>query len=508
MTKLNKLLSNPVRFFKDARTNRQLRRLPIEISSTVTKPPAKAHSKANAAEKQKTPSASSTKIVTAVQKAVLSFANARLAATVAIYFDGNMGNYYQLEQWLKPLKALDNHHPIAFILRDGNVFNHMKQTTSFTMVLCPTIDDLTWAYENNNFKCILYVNNGTKNFQSLINGNALHVHINHGESDKLSTVSNQSKAYDYVLVAGTAAIDKYNLNILKKNIEKYISIGRPQLEHIPEIPAPNKNKMIAPSHGTENKWKEVEGDCPHNPNMLLDKYITQSIEKKIIDQSSEIGGTNRKVVLYAPTWEATHDSMNYSSLTDYGISIVSQILADPRYYLIYKPHPNTGSRDTTTKRINEAILALLKDNAKGEAIISGDINSIYNHTDLAIFDNSAVAIDYLATDKPMLMTDMFHRSKVRRDTPAITRAARLISNKDVSQICEAVHFEIENDPLKNQRNAIKRYFLGEFAYDQGESTSKFIDTITKIIDEHRDLSLALTKMQEDHSKKSRFTNQI
>lgn len=505
MGKLKKLLTNPAQFFKDAGANRRLKKMPLPSNVAAAKSKVLKPGQPIAKKNSTSPVVA---VVSKIQNAALSFANAKLTATVAVYFDGKMGNYYQIEQWFKPLEVLDAKHPVAFILRDPSVFNHLRQTTNFTAVLCPSIDDLTRVYETNNIKCILYVNNGVKNFQSLINGKALHVHINHGESDKISTVSNQSKAYDYVFVVSTAAIDKYNFNILKKDIKKYISIGRPQLEHISEIPVPDKDKDIEPIQDEKTKVSEIETSDLHDPTLLAEEESIKLLAGEQIDSDLKNGKLSRKVVLYAPTWEATHDSMNYTSLNDFGIAIVSQILADPRFYLIYKPHPNTGSRDATTNRINKTILSLLEENPKGEAITSGDINSIYKHADIAIFDNSAVAIDYLATNKPMLMTNMFYKSKVRRDVPAITKAARLISNSEISRLCDSIIFEIENDPLHLQRAEIKRYFLGDFLYTQGESTSKFIEMITKIIEEHGKLTLELSKMQEEHARKPRFTNQL
>ena len=58
-------------------------------------------------------------------------------------------------------------------------------------------------------KAIIYPNNGLRNFQSLIWAEAVHIHVNHGESDKVSMVSNQAKAYDKVFVAGEAAVRRH-----------------------------------------------------------------------------------------------------------------------------------------------------------------------------------------------------------------------------------------------------------------------------------------------------------
>jgi len=378
---------------------------------------------------------------------------------VGLYFSGGMGNIYQVEQWIGPLEELKKHTHIIIIVRIKEVYEWLQENTNFTIVYCKTIEDVIAFYENSNLKVVLYVNHGFKNFQSLIVGDALHIHINHGESDKTSTITNQSKAYDYVYIVGQAAYDKYNLNLIKKDMSKYIMIGRPQLDYIEEI----KPFSIPNMEGTND--------------------------------------TKRKVILYAPTWEGTHQSMNFTSLNNYGMSIVQQILNHPKYYLIYKPHPNTGSRSAETKKINNEIIKLLSEHPNGEAILSGDINSLYKHIDLAIFDNSAVAIDYLIVDKPMLMTDMFHNVKDRMDKPIITEACRMINNLEIYNINATILEELINDTHKEQRNKIKTYFLGNFDYSKKESAQKFISEILSTIKERDSLVEKLQKLNSSYRKK-------
>ena len=113
----------------------------------------------------------------------------------------------------------------------------------------------------------------------------------------------------------------------------------------------------------------------------------------------------------------------------------------------------------------------------------GDINTIYTHIDLAIFDNSATAIDYLYVDKPMIMSNMFHKIKDRQSKPMIMNAAKMIEISDIKNIRKIVSYEIENDPLKEMRKKMKHYFLGDFDYSKQESTNKFIRTLLNLVNE-------------------------
>lgn len=367
------------------------------------------------------------------------------AYEIAVYFSAGANNIYQIEQWLNTFTLLDQEKKIIFIVRRKSSFNWLKTHTSFPIIYCQGINDLTKTYEENNFKCIVYVNNGLQNFQSLMCRTALHIHINHGESEKTSTLSNQINAYNYVFIVADAAYDKYNLNLIDKDMHRFIKIGRPQLENIK----------------TKEPFK-----------------------------------TKKKVILYAPTWEGTHESMNYTSLNDFGLSIVEQLIKSCKYYLVYKPHPNTGSRDVKTKHINRAIINTLNNTSEGEVFLHGDINSIYANVDLAIFDNSAVAIDYLYVNKPMLISNLFHRIKKRQNKPKIIHAAELLDKEDLPHLTNIIEQHLTDDPLKSARHQIKNYFLGTYDYAHQESTNNFIQHILELTEKRDSLIHELSKKNE------------
>ncbi|MCK4442739.1 MAG: CDP-glycerol glycerophosphotransferase family protein [Sulfurovaceae bacterium] len=362
---------------------------------------------------------------------------------IVLYFNAPVSSIYQVKQWIPILKELNKRAKLVIITRRYSSFKWLIKHTSFSVIFTHTYSDLMKTFEENNFKCILYVNHGVQNFQALAYRNALHVHINHGESEKTSTISNQLNAYNYVFIVAKAGYDQCRLNLLQKNMSVFKEIGRPQLEHIVEVP-PFK--------------------------------------------------TNRKIVLYAPTWEGTHTSMNYSSLDTFGEMIIQKILEDDKYYLLYKPHPNTGFNDDKIKKIDKKIKSILKNNPNAKVISNGDINALYSHIDIAIFDNSAVAIDYLSVDKPMIMTDMFYRAKDRQSKPIIVEGAIMLCEEKSKDIINIIDREIINDTLKNKRNKVKDYFLGKNNYKEKESTEKFISSVLDVISERDKLFSELKEL--------------
>ncbi len=347
---------------------------------------------------------------------------------VVVYFAGKTGNLYQLQQWLHPFQVLQQQlGRLLIVVRDATVYSWVQDQTVFQVAYCKTMDSLQTLYENNDFKCILYVNNSALNFHSLMNNSALHIHINHGESEKTSTFSNRAKAYDRVFIVAQAALDKYLQNLINIDAERFVSIGRPQLDFVEPVALPAAGKPV---------------------------------------------------VLYAPTWEGTHYSMNYSSLPDHGLSIVQQLLVSGEYFLIYRPHPNTGSRCDQTKRADQQIRTLLAATPDARVMDQCAINTVFSAVDVALFDNSAVAVDFLHFNKPMLMTDYFHRA-ARQDKPQITRACQMLSENALQLVAGHIKSALASDPLVTQRQAIRHYFLGDYA--AGESTEAFVSAVSDVI---------------------------
>ena len=353
---------------------------------------------------------------------------------IALYFFGGMAEVYQLDQWMKVLVQLHKKEPIRIIVRSKAVFEYLMKKKlivqqNIPIIYIDTIDELLSYYEDNYFKVILYVNNGMKNFQSLIYHRALHIHLNHGESEKSSMYSNQSKCYDYTYVVGDAALDRYKRHMINIGGANYVKIGRPQLDHIDRI------------------------------DKLVDK----------------------KIILYAPTDESTHISMKYTSIEEHGLDIVNTILSNENYYLVYRPHPSMGKNSKIVKQINDEIIQLVNnsDNAALETSLNAlDLLSI---VDIAIFDNSSLIIDFLHFNKPMFATDMF-LPEYHDTTPFKMLEACIMINKDnIHKLSEMIENELEHDTWREKREKIRSYYLGDYA--AGESTSIFINKVLEAMAE-------------------------
>ena len=374
--------------------------------------------------------------------------NMNSSAEVVVYFAGNKKQLYQIEQWMHIFTELNKHHKICFIIKNHNVIEYFnsEKFKDFEVRYIKKLADLIEFYKQNNHKVVLYVNNSNHNFLSLINNRALHIHINHGESEKISSFSNQVKAYDYVFIVSDAAYNKYKLNLNKINMDKFIKVGRPQIEYT--IPLKN------------------------------------------------FPSTNKKIVLYAPTWEGGYSDMNYSSIIKFDKQIISTLIEN-NYFIIYKPHPYVGSRDKQYKNAQKELIKQLQNYPDSYIMLEGDILSLYPYTDISIFDNSATVIDYLSMNKPYIITEFENNDSLKS---MVLYGGEILTNKNISDLAQILDNEIKKDPKKNIRNKVKKYYLGDFDYSKKESTKTFINKIGEIIEERDKLISDLKKKKEEFNE--------
>lgn len=356
---------------------------------------------------------------------------------VLAYYADDPTRSYQLIQWLEVLETLHAHHPVAIVVRDADVASLLRERTTLALFTAPGFPELTGLYADLDAKVALYCNNSMLNFQSLIDGRMLHAHINHGESDKQSMASNNAKAYDRVLVAGEAAVQRHVEGLLEFDTSRLVRVGRPQLDL---RPAP----LLAP--------------------------------------------TTRRTVLYAPTWEGDADYNDYTSLDTLGTRIVSTVLAVPDVRLVYKPHPKIAT--SLTPDVQEAHLAILRmvataadlePDAGHTCVLRGDILAVMPDCDAMITDVSSVGLDwlYLRTEAPILITDRHQDTeRFRQDVP-VSRCADVIDESNVADLTALVAARLDHDEHHLSRRAMRHFYFDDIAV--GDSTARFIDAVSELV---------------------------
>lgn len=345
-----------------------------------------------------------------------------LDGEVIVYFADTADSLYQLRGWYGPLRELHRAQGVTIVCMDSRVAATIRQESGLPVVTIAQDSTLDALIIRSGTKLILYVNYNPLNMAPLRARSALHVSLLHGDSDKGVSVSNQVKAYDYSFVAGQAAIDRFaRYTSLFDAESRCIEVGRPSLD----------TDRVEP--GTAQR----RGDDP--------------------------------VVLYAPTWEGGQASVAYSSLQTHADAMLRSLLAKG-YRIIYRPHPLTGVRVPEFGEADRAVRELLEG---GWHTISGDraLQRDFAEADLLICDVSAVANDWLATGKPVIVT----RSAGPDSRDAGTRMLEVLPRLDAADAehaGEMVTEQIEVDPDREERRRLTEYYLGDTR--PGASLARFL----------------------------------
>ena len=273
-----------------------------------------------------------------------------------------------------------------------------------------------------------------------------HVWLHHGDSDKEACFRQKSAAYDVLVVAGRAAIERYAAHGVHIPSEKFKILGRPQVENIETATA-------------------------------------------------SISTVDKPVVLYAPTWCAADCKNNYSSLP-IGTAIVSALLAR-NATVIFRPHPANRKLPEAAAAIT-AIHELLQADAEatsrphrwGAAASDPTFAELTNAADAMVADVSGVVTDFMQSLKPFAMVSTGDKTDTFRARFPSSRSAYVIE-WDLSTLDDALDAMLGEDPLAPIRVKRREYYLG--GYENGESARAFVRYLQSLIADPTPMKAVLAK---------------
>ena len=276
---------------------------------------------------------------------------------VAVFFAAGPENLYQFEQWRRPLEELAQHRPVLVVVERPDTGEQILRASSLPVTFTRGSRALEELVEGHEVRVVLYLNQLEPNFRMLRFAGPVHVQIGHGESDKISSASNQHKAYDLTLVGGPAGAERLHRALRGFDAaSRTLQVGRPQLDHhYPGAP----------------RWAP---------------------------------GTGRRV-WYAPTWEGDRPSLAYGSLATHGVALVEALLAAGDVRVLYRPHPRTGLVSPVHRAADRRIRELLRAGGDRHLVDEGAYGWQWAFADACVTDVSAVAYDWLATGRPLVVTE-------------------------------------------------------------------------------------------------------
>jgi hypothetical protein len=342
----------------------------------------------------------------------LQAAIAATGARVVVYFSADEDGTYQLNQWMPVFERLEE--PVLILLRE-QVHLEKLRPTRFPILFCPRQTSVEVALAADP-KVVLYVSTAGRNIHFLRYARMKHVFLNHGDSDKVSSANPVVKVYDRLFVAGNVGIERYRSAGIDLPDDRFRIIGRPQLDGV-----------------LDGRRRTGEG-----PPTLL----------------------------YAPTWEGYFEAADYSSLERQGVEMIRQVLRDhPELRIVFKPHPASGTVRPSAGAAARKVESILRRAGRPHIIASDhpelDLLAWFDRSDVLLSDISAVVTDFLATDKPYLVTNPrgLPIERFRESFPS-HRAAYVVS-QDLHDLDEQLTAALGDDPLAHDRARMKAEVLGD-----------------------------------------------
>lgn len=339
----------------------------------------------------------------------------------AIAYAGYGGGPTHLTMWEDPL--LSAGFP-------GVVFNYREQyceylrentdlTSPFVQLSTDAIRDLKILIVPT-LKWFFYLHNAKSNYRYMAMKQVTHVWLGHGDSDKPASVFGRHADYDLLVVSGTAAIDRYETSGVHIPREKFVVLGRPQVQGI--------------------------------------EAATRSI-----------ADVERPVVLYAPTWQGKRMRVNFSSLR-VGAEIV-EALIEAGADVIFRPHPLSKRHPRLEHFVRRTEFVLAHDTARtdtpGRHYI-GDLpnqtwslNECMNRADALVSDVSSVVSDWLQSGKPYAMVSTKWPVEEFRERFPVARGAYVLT-RDLADAHEIIADMLGPDSMKERRDELRVRVLGGF----------------------------------------------
>ncbi|KRE43738.1 CDP-glycerol glycerophosphotransferase family protein [Knoellia sp. Soil729] len=296
-------------------------------------------------------------------------------------------------------------------------------TSRLPVVLVRRANDLEKVVPSS-ARLAMYPSNVAKNNHLIRVPGLVDVFIGHGDSDKGGSATTLSRIYDEVWVSGPAARDRYRTAHAGVRDDQIREIGRPQLAEV--------------VHASPED--DLSGD--------------------------------RVSVLYAPTREGFFSAWQYSSILTQGHGILSTLLADPGVQVLFKPHPGTGTDDPAFGEEVQRLVALVEGAGAPHEVVSGTegLYQAFNRADVLVSDISSVITDFLASEKPYVVTDPSGISEedFRREFPSA--AGAWILTGDGTGVAEAVRDAVGEDRHADRRRRTAGYLLGSA---EGDPLARF-----------------------------------
>ncbi|MGA3564347.1 CDP-glycerol glycerophosphotransferase family protein [Melissospora conviva] len=332
-----------------------------------------------------------------------------------LYFSAPAGSEYQATMWLPYLERIGR--PFMVLVREADHLAALAAATTAPVVHSPTVRAVDQAIVPS-LRVAFYVNHGAKNSHCLRFSRLTHIQLHHGDSDKTPSANPLTAIFDKVFVAGEAAVERYARNGVHIPREKFVVVGRPQVESITVVPAHRRPGRVT-------------------------------------------------TVLYTPTWTGHNADADYCSLP-IAEELLRRLLAR-EITVILRPHPYTLQNPQSARQLArlEELLAADRDRSGRQhawgatATRTWSLAECVNRSDALISDVSGVVSDYLYSGKPFAVTNMSAPPEDFTQEFPLSRAGYVL-HRDLATLDRVLDDLLVTDPLAELRWSTRSRYLGDF----------------------------------------------
>ncbi|MEN0069734.1 MAG: CDP-glycerol glycerophosphotransferase family protein, partial [Propionicimonas sp.] len=315
---------------------------------------------------------------------------------------------YIVNQWLPVLDATPANGLLA--VREASQLAPLR-ATRVPVVYAPSPRNLE-RVTLPGIPVAFYLAYGERNAHLLRDPSLAHVMLLHGDSDKATSANAQARGFDEVWVAGQAAVARDLAAGVDLAPDRFVVVGRPQVE-----------PLLRADH--------VRAEPP--------------------------------VVFYAPTFEGYYQETAHSSLDTMGPALVRHLLAHrPEVRVWFKPHPASGV-------VRSSMLAAI---SEIEGLLAGGDHVVVDRTDLSLVDClaradvlvsdvSSVVSDFLATRRPVLVTNPAGLAPDEFTARYPSQRGSYLVGPDLAGFDDLLTAALGDDPLRTEREALVGYLLGD-----------------------------------------------
>jgi hypothetical protein len=348
----------------------------------------------------------------------LTAALRELDPEILVHFNARVASAYAITDWVDVFEKLSRQHRVVILTVDREPWHFDAiASTTIPLVHLNGAEAIEYFVEQvPSLVLALYPRDTSPNKNLLRVPRLYDVFLGHGESDKAEVANPATRAFDEVWLAGEAARERFLDAGIGIRADQLRIMGRPQVAGLLEL-------AKAP-------------------------------------RTSE-----RRSVVYAPTWGGYYAEDGYGSVELMGEQVVDALLARDDITVTFVPHPALGTLNERVEAASARIVSRLA-RAGGSSVLAGSLaerQAALAAADVLIADIGTDLVDFLVLDRPYIALNPNAHSTTAAflDANPSSSAGDVIDLDTLPALGDALDRALSGDSRSVERTALAAHYLGD-----------------------------------------------